>query len=260
MSQTLKLIQTNVYQAPQSKLMYLKSPINKIYGNDGLNLNIFIEKNPTMENQINSAYRNMCRLLRYFQVYESVREKLRYLFKIRARQDYAYRRSIILSSIEDIEDINKIKKNLTNDEISRRLVNTVNFFQNSCIDSPDNKLKRPISMEYNIVLAVLDYEGTKNVSIPSKRFLVNSSLFNIETYVKYSKIEKSWRLSSPGNYKEHVWWIKDGLLDNDFCFKYIKDLKLLLDKEKSLGTQLCLSLLHMERMIILINEESELFL
>lgn len=244
-------IQQRVYRTPSNKLLYTMSYLKRIYPPNGLTYEKLIENNKSKKSKLLTIYRNLIRAIKYLQFHKYYKSSLILLFKTKIRQDYSYKRSILLDD----------SKVLNDDELFERLVNTVNFIHNSTLDSINNsdKMSRPKSMEFKILDAIIQFEITK--SVPSRTKLNNENI-TFEKLKLLRDIERSMTLenSSDDLKKEQVWWIDHdlGTFKNSFCFDYLKELKNY--KSDSFHSKFIFPLLDFEQSIVLLNEEMKLLL
>jgi hypothetical protein len=246
-------IQQGVYLTNKRKLLYKTSFLKKIYPPNGLTLDLLLEHNNSHKDKILTIYRNLIRSIKYLQFHKYTKNLITHLIKIKIRQDYSYKRSILLNSTySNIPDI----------ELYQRLINTVNFIHNAALDDIDNKTARPISMEFKILNAIVEFENSK--SIPEslkKRLNCNFNFLTLKNYIDWRNIEKSWNFHKDDNIKrENVWWIDHdlGIIKNEICFQYLKELQSF--DPKIFNEMMVISIIDFERSLVLLNEEMKLLL
>lgn len=256
----MKQIQANVFNTKSKKLLYKVSPLKKAYPPDGLTITKLIENNDTDKKKFLTIYRNLIRQTKYLQLYSYFKKLYVELIKVKIRQDYQYRRSIFFP----------VLTTLTKDEVFGRLVNTVNFIHNATLDSVNNKISRPQSIEFKILISILEFENSKALPQTLKSQF-QDNFFPLGKLVELREIERSWNMASEtDNIKDHLWWIDNGLLKNEICFDYLKLLKSILKEGSTLKSgstnnsnfvyNMVYSILDFEKYIILLNEESKLLL
>lgn len=250
----MKQIQPNVYITHTKKLVYKISPLKKIYPPEGLTIEKLLVNNKSKRECFLTIYRNLIRLSNFLQFHRYPKESFRYLVKLKIRQDYNYKKSIFLPDSSKLNDR----------EIFQRLINTVNFIHNACLDSAENKLKRPTSYEFKILDSILQFENSKNLPTTLKIRSINSNFFTLQKSIELRKIEKAWNMVNCinqyniNNRKENIWWLENGLFKNNVCFDYLIDLKNL--KSSNFNDDMVISIMNFEKYVVLLNEESKLLL
>lgn len=250
----MKQIQPNIYITHSKKLVYKISPLKKLYPPNGLTIENLLENNKSKRECILTIYRNLIRLSNFLQFHKYVKESFKYLVKLKIRQDYNYRKFIFLPDSKELNDR----------EIFQRLINTVNFIHNACLDSVDNKLKRPISLEFKILDSILQFENSKKIPMSLKNSLTKSQIFTLKNSIELRKSERAWNMdnglnqSNIDNRKENIWWLENGLFKNEICFDYLIDLKNL--KPSNFNDEMVKSMINFEKCLVLLNEESKLLL
>lgn len=259
----MKYVQPGVYFTESQKLLHLVSPLKKLYSPDGLTYNLLVENNKTKRERLLTIYRNLQRLTKYLQFHNFPKNSLIELFRVKLRQDYNYRRKLFLNNEHDIKDI-------TDDEIYKRLVNTLNFVHNAALDSVDNKTARPVSKEYKILSNIIQYELSKNLGGGLKNKL-GSQFYTIKGFQELRIIERAVNIQALThkncenadevnvNIKNIIWWLENGILKNEVCFNYIKELQKI-NSDSPFLEKMALSSLKFEKYLVLLNEELGLLL
>lgn len=256
----MKQIQPNVFITNSKKLLYKVSPLKKAYPPDGLTITKLIENNDTDKKKLLTVYRNLIRQTKYLQLYSYFKKLYVGLIKVKIRQDYDYRKAIFFPN----------STSLTKDEIFERLVNTVNFIHNATLDSATNKNARPESMEFKILISIIEFENSK--ALPQTlRSQFQDNFFPMEKLMELRQIERSWNMTSrTENIEGNLWWLNNGLFRNEICFDYLKQLQNILkeyptlknktSKNSNFVNNMAYSILDFEKYIILLNEEFKLLL
>lgn len=235
----------------RNKLLYLVSPLRKIYPN-GLSVEGLRRHNPTKREKLLTIYRNLIRLTRYLQIHTFHKKSLHDIYRIKLRQDYGYRYKVLLDKNFELSD----------DDLDRKLVNTVHFAHNACLDSISNTTQRPVSLEYNILTAIIKYEISKNL-FPLLNKKLESKFIKLENFVELRQSERAWFMESL-DYdlkREMLWWLDldKGILKNEVCFDYLKEIKerknelMFLDK-------MVYSNFDFEKSLVLLNQDCDILL
>ncbi|KAG0673611.1 hypothetical protein C6P40_003932 [Pichia californica] len=245
----MRQIQKGIYITPTKKLLYKTSPLKRIYTPNGLTVEKLKEDNPTYKTRILTIYRNLIRLEKYLQFHKFYKLTYNNLVKLKIRQDYEFRKLIFFSNF----------KQLNENELYERLINTINFIHNATLDSLSNKTERPISIEYKILYSIIKFEISKSLPISIKNSDLKNSFFTIDNAIEFRKIERSWNMINSNDKINNIWWIENnGMYKNDVCFKYLIDLKNF--KSSNFPDNMIQSILDFEKFLILQNEESKLLL
>lgn len=250
----MRQIQRGVYLTGSKKLLYVHSPLKRVYPPNGLTAVRLLADNHTRRERVLTVYRNLIRLSKYLQVHAHLKRAYCELVRVKLRQDYEYRKAIFLP--------NNSQTSVSGDDSERqlceRLVNTVNFVHNATLDNVANETARPVWMEFKILNSILQFEISK--SLPSSlRGKYQGKFFNLEKFMEFRQIERSWNmLGITEGRDDNVWWIENGMLKNEVCFGYLKDLKNL--ESNNFISKMAGSIVDFERCLVLLNEESKLIL
>lgn len=235
----------------KNKLLYSISPIRRLYPH-GLNLELLAKSGSTKREKLLTIYRNLVRMTRYLQVHTFHRKSLNQIYKIKLRQDYGYRCKALFGEEVKLED----------DELYNRLINTVHFVHNACIDTLSNETKRPVSMEYKILTAIIQYEISKNL-FPSLSKRLKSHFFKLDTMNDLRASERAWFMESIDEQlkRDALWWLdlESGMIKNEVCFDYLSEIQ---DRKDELGflDKMVYSNLAFEKSLILLNKDCNLML
>ena len=233
------------------KKMYMVSPLRCLYPENGLTVEKLKEICPNdKKSSILTIYRNIMRNVRFLQIHTFYKKTFKSLLKVKLRQDYSYRRNIILSTS---------LPSLTDNEIYERLINTLNFIHNATLDDPEtNKTARPISMEYKILKSILQYEISKNLPNNIKNNL-KSKFLTIDDFDKLRKSERAFYMNNDIASYNSIWMQGNiGLFKNEICFDYLKELQ---NTEFSTFVEkMVYANLHFEKVVIKMNEDALLLL
>lgn len=248
--QNLRRIQPFVHLTENSKkLIYLKSPLKRAYPPNGINLEILNLNNHTKKEKILTSYRNVVRLVKYLQLTSHTKIVLRNVIKIKFLQDYGNRRKVHFTDLGDLKD----------NELFQRLINTINFIHNACLDNVNNENRDPISMEYKIIDSILQFENSKS----NKALKSWVNIFSWSDFVNLRLVDKSWKFSNMPVVDSNQIHLKDenGFLDNKMCFGYVDEFKEKnKTKQRSINLDMLKTLLLFERNLILMNEDCKLLL
>lgn len=235
----------------KNKLLYSISPVRKLYPN-GLNLETLSCNGSTKREKLLTIYRNLIRMTRYLQVHTFYKKSLHEIYKMKLRQDYNYRCKVLFGDESNLED----------DEVYIRLINTVHFVHNACIDTMKNETKRPVSMEYKILTGIIQYEISKNI-FPSLEKKLKSPFLKLDTMKEMRASERAWFMDETDMKlkKEVLWWLDldNGMIKSEVCFDYIREIQERKD-ELAFLDKMVFSNLAFEKSLILLNRDCNLML
>lgn len=258
----MKGVQPNVYFTNTKKLLFTKSPLRKAYPPDGLTVEKLLIENRTKSQQLLCIYRNLLRSVKYLQIHTFLKKSLIEVFKIKIRQDYRYRKAIFLDELEPGSSSHE-----KNCFILKKLVNTVNFVHNAALDTPENRTKRPVSAEFKILYAIIEYEQSK--AIPNAlQHSIKSKFITLDMHKQLRQSERAWNMQESFNFNpqeklgssSYIWWLdtNSGIFKNDIAFGYLEEFQSM--KKDNLLEKTVLSILDFERSLVLLNEECDLLL
>ncbi|KAG7698602.1 hypothetical protein KL930_001380 [Ogataea haglerorum] len=125
-------------------LIYRKSVLSHIYGANGLTASYL--SNFTQDEQCKIIYRNLIRLLPYLKLPGHFKRVYTLYIQMRFREDYEYKRNLLIN----------VPDKLTTEQLSSRLINTINFVSNACSEPHTEE-----NIEFRILRGILQHESSK---------------------------------------------------------------------------------------------------
>ncbi|KAG7870160.1 hypothetical protein KL918_000364 [Ogataea parapolymorpha] len=125
-------------------LLYKKSVLSQIYGTNGMTASYL--SNYTHPEQCKIIYRNLIRLLPYLNLPGHFKRVYTLYIQMRFREDYEYKRKLLIN----------VPNKLTSEQLSTRLINTINFVSNACSEPCTEE-----NIEFRILRGILQHESSK---------------------------------------------------------------------------------------------------
>lgn len=154
---------------------YSRTPTVRIYGPNGLTVEYLRKHNFDTHDSFMIVYRNIIRLIPYWDRESYLRGILHRYVRFRFLDDYNYRRKKVCGLDQPLDET----------QVLQRSINSLNFLNNACCNGTPGT-ERTMSKEFRILDGIIQHENSKINSKIIKRFGVKS-LDDVN-----GKVDESW--------------------------------------------------------------------